>query len=94
LLTEYEEVGLNPPEPIHLPNPSYYPFMVGVGMPMVGYGLIYDNTAWGIPLLILGAVIIVGSFIGWGVEPLEEPHAEHHPDEPGNEHPGTDGEDS
>lgn len=94
LLAEYEEVGLNPPEPIHLPNPSYYPFLVGVGMPMVGYGLIYDNTAWGIPLLLLGTVTIIGSFIGWGVEPLEEPHDDHHSDESDHEHSGTDGEDS
>ncbi len=94
LVAELEEVGLNPPAPIHLPNPSYYPFMVGLGMPMIGYGVIYRGAAWGIPLGIVGALIIIGSFIGWGVEPLEEPHEEHtdHADEP---EPGDDpGEDA
>ncbi|MDH5420939.1 MAG: cytochrome c oxidase subunit I [Acidimicrobiia bacterium] len=88
LVAELEEVGLNPPAPIHLPNPSYYPFLVGLGMPMIGYGVIYRGAAWGIPLGIVGALIIVGSFIGWGVEPLEEPHEEHedHSDEPGTDH--------
>ncbi len=77
LVAEYETVGLNPPAPIHLPNPSYYPFFVGMGVPMMGYGVIYQEAAWGIPLLIIGGLVVVGSFIGWGVEPLEVPHEDH-----------------
>ena len=57
---------------------------------MIGYGVIYRGAAWGIPLAIVGALTIIGSFIGWGVEPLEEPHEEHddHSDdlEPGDDH--------
>lgn len=60
-------------------------------MPMIGYGIIYRAAAWGFPLAAVGALVIIGSFIGWGVEPLEEPHEDHgaaHGDEsePGNDH--------
>ena len=71
LLAELEETGLNPPAPIHLPAPSYYPFVVGVAIPLIGYGVIYKDQAFGIPLALIGMLILVGSFVGWGVEPLE-----------------------
>ena len=71
IVANHKEVGLNPPAPIHLPAPSYYPFMVGVAIPLIGYGIIYKGQAFGIPLALVGAAILVGSFIGWGVEPLE-----------------------
>ena len=72
LVAELERVGLNPPAPIHLPAPSYYPFIVGLAIPIIGYGIIYHDKPFGIPLLVLGGLMLLGSFIGWGVEPLEE----------------------
>ncbi|MDH3306162.1 MAG: cytochrome c oxidase subunit I, partial [Acidimicrobiia bacterium] len=78
LVAELERVGLNPPAPIHLPNPSYYPFIVGLAFPFIGYGVIYLDKPFGLPLLLLAALMMVGSAIGWGVEPLEEGHDEHH----------------
>ncbi len=77
LVQELEEVGLNPPAPIHLPNPSYFPFLVGLFIPLIGYGIIYQEEVWGYPLIALGAVLVVASFLGWGVEPLEEGHDDH-----------------
>ena len=79
IVAELKEVGLNPPAPIHLPAPSYYPFLVGVAIPILGYGIIYKEQAFGIPLALVGTLLLVGSFVGWGVEPLEihdEPHGE------------------
>ncbi len=77
LVAELEDVGLHPPAPIHLPNPSYYPFLVGLAFPILGYGVIYNDKAFGIPLMLLGVLVLVGSAIGWGVEPLEEGHDDH-----------------
>ena len=72
LVATLEHDGLNPPEPIHLPAPSYYPVIVGIAIPIIGYGIIYHDRPFGIPLLLVGALLVIGSFIGWGVEPLEE----------------------
>ncbi len=80
MIAEMEQTGLNPPAPIHLPAPSYYPILVGAGIPFVGYGIIYHTSPFGIPLIVIGMLVIVGSFIGWGVEPLEEVHDDHDDD--------------
>ena len=77
MIAELEEVGLNPPAPIHLPAPSYYPFLVGFGVFVLAYGIVYNSRPWGIPLILVGALVVIGSFMGWGVEPLEEIHDEH-----------------
>ena len=75
-----EHVGLNPPEPIHLPNPSYFPLLMPAGFPLMFYGIIYHTTAWGKALVVIGAVVALTAVIGWAMEPVEEPH-----DEPGEE---------
>jgi len=75
---EYEQ--LNPAEPIHLPNPSYFPVLVALGLPIMFYGIIYHETLWGKALIAVGAIITLGSLIGWGMEPLEEPHHVEHED--------------
>jgi cytochrome c oxidase subunit I len=93
VIANHEYVGLNPPEPIHLPNPSYFPFLAGLGIPFIGWGIIYHLETWGKALLVLGALIVISAFIGWGIEPLEDEHPvdEHHdddhaePGEPGDE---------
>ncbi len=80
MIAELEHVGLNPPEPIHLPNPSYFPLLMAAGFPLMFYGVIYHTTVWGKALIAIGAVISLASVIGWAIEPVEEPH-----DEPGEE---------
>ena len=80
MLTRLEYEGLNPASPIHLPAPSYFPFVMALGLPLVFYGIIYHTTAWGKALIVIGAVVSLAALIGWGIEPLEEPE-EHH-DEP------------
>jgi cytochrome c oxidase subunit I len=53
---------------IHLPSPSYWPLVAAVGMPLIGYGVIYS---W----FLLGAgffVSLVG-FYGWALEPSVAP---------------------
>jgi len=79
VVAELQHVGLNPPEPIHLPNPSYFPLIMAAGFPLMFYGIIYHTTAWGKALIAIGAVISLAAVIGWAIEPVEEPHDE--PDE-------------
>jgi cytochrome c oxidase subunit 1 len=81
VLRHLEEIGNNPPTPIHLPNPSYFPLVMASGIPMVFYGIIYHTAAWGKALMVVGVLVIVAALIGWGMEPLEEPHASHDDDE-------------
>jgi membrane-bound ClpP family serine protease len=77
MLAQLEHDELNPKETIHLPNPSYFPLTMAMGLPLVFYGIIYHTTAWGKGLIVIGALISLASLIGWGIEPLEEPHPAH-----------------
>ncbi|HEY5891285.1 MAG TPA: cbb3-type cytochrome c oxidase subunit I [Acidimicrobiia bacterium] len=80
LITYYEEVGLNPPVPIHLPAPSYFPIVMAAGLPIIFYGVIYHESMVGKIAMVVGALISLSALIGWGIEPLEdampEPHEE------------------
>lgn len=80
IVAELEHVGLNPPEPIHLPSPSYFPLIMAAGLPLMFYGVIYHTTAWGKALIAIGAVVSLAAVIGWAIEPVEKPH-----DDPGGE---------
>jgi cytochrome c oxidase subunit 1 len=49
---------------IHLPGPSFWPFVASLGLPIIAYGVIYG---WW--LVGLGAVVTLVGFYGWAVEP-------------------------
>ena len=68
LLIDLQEDGLNPKEHIELPNPSYFPFILASGLPLLGYAVIYKSVVLaGVGLLLL----LIGGF-GWALEPIEE----------------------
>ncbi len=69
---------------VHLPSPSYWPLVMAVGFPLVGYGLIF-NYWWAVP----GALLIVLAIFGWVFEPSTDPNAGHghHDDHPSDDHP-------
>jgi hypothetical protein len=77
ILAAIEHEQLNPTAPIHLPNPSYFPFFFALGLPLMFYGVIYHETLWGKALIAVGAIISLAAVIGWAIEPLEEPHPDH-----------------
>jgi len=52
---------------IHLPGPSYYPFVASLGLPLVGYGLIFN---WW--LVAAGLVVTLAALYGWILEPSAE----------------------
>jgi cytochrome c oxidase subunit 1 len=64
---------------VHLPSPSYWPIVLSFGLPLVGYGLIYN--LW---ICVIGGVFVVGGMYGWVMEPSTEPdpghEADHGPD--------------
>ncbi|QSB48324.1 cytochrome c oxidase subunit I [Parageobacillus toebii] len=57
--------GLTPAEPlgdIHMPNPSFLPFVISLGLFIASFGFMYHNDySWGLPVGILGLVITFGS---------------------------------
>jgi cytochrome c oxidase subunit 1 len=55
------------PHGIHLPSPSYFPVFAAIGLPVMGYGVLY---AW--PLVLVGAVITLVGLFGWAFEPSVE----------------------
>ncbi len=74
ILADIEHQQLNPVEEIHLPNPSYFPFFMALGLPIIFYGVIYHEAAWAKAAILVGVVISLVALIGWAMEPLEEAH--------------------
>ncbi|MDY7104585.1 MAG: cytochrome c oxidase subunit I [Actinomycetota bacterium] len=65
---------------VHLPSPSYWPIVLAAGLPIIGYGLIFN--LW---LCVPGALITLLGIYGWGFEPADDPdgghdHDDHHDD--------------
>ncbi|MGI8774933.1 MAG: cytochrome c oxidase subunit I [Actinomycetota bacterium] len=58
----------DPAEGIHMPDPSYWPVVLAAGLPIMGWGVIYQN--W-LVVIAGGLTVIVGAF-GWGLEPSAE----------------------
>ncbi|MEX2504866.1 MAG: cytochrome c oxidase subunit I [Egicoccus sp.] len=53
---------------IHMPDPSYWPLVMCLGMFPVGYGLL-GPTPW---LIGIGVVWVLMGFFGWIIEPVAE----------------------
>jgi len=49
---------------IHLPSPSYWPLVSGLGLPIMAYGVLY--SWW---LIGAGALVVLIGFYGWAIEP-------------------------
>jgi len=54
---------------IHLPSPSFYPFVVALGLPVLGYAAVFLNV-W---LVIPGLLLVLFGIYAWGLEPGTEP---------------------
>ena len=57
---------------VHLPSPSYWPFVLAMGFPFIGYGLIF--SIW---FCVPGAVMILMSIYAWAFEPSDDPESAH-----------------
>ncbi|HWO74833.1 MAG TPA: cytochrome c oxidase subunit I [Bacillus sp. (in: firmicutes)] len=70
---------LTPAEPvgdIHMPNNSFLPFVISLGLFIAGFGALYqeDGYAWGIPVLIIGLAITFGSML---IRSIKDDHGYH-----------------
>jgi cytochrome c oxidase subunit I len=54
---------------IHMPSPSYFPFVVAAGLPFLGYAAVFTN----IYLLIPGLALLLFGVYAWGLEPATDP---------------------
>ena len=55
----------------HMPSPSYYPFVLAVGMVTIGSGLVFISSgAIGYAIAGLGVLITLWGAVGWAAEPI------------------------
>jgi cytochrome c oxidase subunit 1 len=54
---------------IHVPSPSYWPIVASFGLPVLCYGVMYKF----LPVIVIGAVWILGSLYAWALEPATAP---------------------
>ncbi|MFB0927837.1 MAG: cytochrome c oxidase subunit I [Acidimicrobiales bacterium] len=57
---------------VHLPSPSYWPLVLSLSLPVIGYSVIY--TFW---LMIPAGALFLAGFLGWALEPADDPEAAH-----------------
>ena len=72
---------------VHLPSPSFWPLVVAVGLPLIGYGVIFN--LW---LAIPGALLTAGGLYAWALEPVDDPDADHGHDDHHDGDGGPDGD--
>ena len=68
---------------IHMPSPSYWPLVVALTLPFVGFGIIYNHL-----IAIVAAVLLVLAVFGWAMEPSVADDSDYDPppdDEPSKE---------
>ena len=60
---------------IHLPQPSYWPIVVSVGLLIAGYGLVYlgSYNPVAIAVAVVGASIAMFAVYAWSFEPVNDP---------------------
>jgi len=62
---------------IHLPQPSYWPFLASLGLFIAAYGLIYFQSVVGLAAASIGAMLTMVSIYSWSFEPVNDPEEEH-----------------
>jgi len=72
-------------EGVHLPSPSFWPLVVAVGLPLIGYGIIFN--LW---LCLIGGLLTAGGLFAWVLEPVDDPDTGHGHDDHHDDHDGDD----
>ena len=52
---------------IHLPAPSYYPLVMALGLPILGYAAVF-HSVW---VAIIGAIVLLFGMYAWAIEPAD-----------------------
>ena len=58
---------------MHLPSPSFWPLVLAIGLPLIGYGVIFN--LW---LCVVGGLLTGGAIYAWVLEPVDDPDADGH----------------
>jgi len=60
---------------IHMPQSSYWPFVVSIGLLIASYGFIYIGSYnfISIGIAVIGMVITMVAVYAWSFEPVNEP---------------------
>ena len=70
-------------EHIHMPNASFYPLVVAIGIFFLAFGMIYSYPRLEIERLslpvmsLLGLVVMLVGIAGWSLEPASDPEPDH-----------------
>jgi len=67
---------------IHLPSPSYWPIVLAIALPIMGYGVIFSRF-----LIAIGGVILLLGAYGWSLEPSVAAESDYDPPEGGGDSP-------
>jgi cytochrome c oxidase subunit 1 len=59
---------------VHLPSPSYWPLVLAIALPIIGYGLIFN-----LGIAAAGGLLVILAGFGFGYEPSDDPEAHHGP---------------
>ena len=62
---------------IHLPQPSYWPFICSMGLLIAGYGAVYISSTVGIIVTAVGFMVTMVSVYAWSFEPVNDPEDSH-----------------
>ena len=62
---------------IHLPQPSYWPFICSMGLLIAGYGAVYISSTVGIIVTAAGFMVTMVSVYAWSFEPVNDPEDSH-----------------
>jgi cytochrome c oxidase subunit 1 len=74
------------PTGVHLPSPSYWPITIAAGLPLIGYGIIFN-----LGFAAVGGFLLFLGIYGLGLEPSTDPDAVHGHDDHGGDDHGGDG---
>ena len=82
IATAEEVAMIGDPSRAHLPAPSYWPLVLALSFPLIGYGLIFNLV-----LAAIGCAVLLGAMVGWALEPPDDedlpPHG--HDDDHGDD---------
>jgi len=62
-----------PSHPIHMPSPSFYPLVVAMSLPVLGYAAVFHSKWYAFVLLPVGAIMLAFGVYAWGIEPATAP---------------------
>ncbi len=67
----------SPGHRIHMPSPSFFPFIAALALPILGYAAVFHSFGWSFALLAVGVLVLVFGVYAWAIEPATAPEEAH-----------------